>query len=161
MAWTNPRTWATNDGLTASTLNTHLRDNLLHLYGTAWTSWTPTLANLTLGNGTRVAVYQQIGQTVRWRFKFTLGSTSAVGSSPTFTLPVAPHADYALNAHMGMLSAHDTGTAVHIGGLLKTATASTVTLVNQSSPTAAYTATVPFTWTTGDQIYAWGEYEAA
>jgi hypothetical protein len=28
MAWTTPRTWATNDSLGASTLNTHLRDNL-------------------------------------------------------------------------------------------------------------------------------------
>jgi hypothetical protein len=33
MAWTTPRTWATNDGLTASLLNQHLRDNLNHLYG--------------------------------------------------------------------------------------------------------------------------------
>jgi hypothetical protein len=30
--WTNPRTWATNDVVTASLLNTHLRDNLNFLY---------------------------------------------------------------------------------------------------------------------------------
>ena len=33
MAWTTPRTWATNDSLSASTLNIHLRDNLSFLYG--------------------------------------------------------------------------------------------------------------------------------
>lgn len=29
MAWTNPRSWVAGEVLTASTLNTHLRDNLL------------------------------------------------------------------------------------------------------------------------------------
>jgi hypothetical protein len=33
VAWTTPKTWATNDSLGASTLNTHLRDNLNFLYG--------------------------------------------------------------------------------------------------------------------------------
>jgi len=32
MAWTTPRTWATNEQITQSLLNTHLRDNLLYLY---------------------------------------------------------------------------------------------------------------------------------
>lgn len=31
MAWTNPKTWATNELVTAANLNTHLRDNLLYL----------------------------------------------------------------------------------------------------------------------------------
>lgn len=32
MSWTTPITWATNDGITASLLNTHLRDNESFLY---------------------------------------------------------------------------------------------------------------------------------
>src|SRR5262245_14617589 len=60
----------------------------------AWTTWTPTLANLTLGNGTVTAKYRRLGKTVDYRFKFVLGSTSAVGTSPRFTLPAAPHADF-------------------------------------------------------------------
>lgn len=32
MAWTNPRTWNTGELVTASLLNTHLRDNLNYLY---------------------------------------------------------------------------------------------------------------------------------
>lgn len=31
MAWTAPRTWVTGELVTAALLNTHLRDNLLHL----------------------------------------------------------------------------------------------------------------------------------
>ena len=42
-------------------------------------AWTPTLTNLTLGNGAVVARYQLAGDTCNFRFRFTLGSTSAVG----------------------------------------------------------------------------------
>ncbi len=31
MAWSSPRTWSVSEFVTASLLNTHLRDNLLHL----------------------------------------------------------------------------------------------------------------------------------
>lgn len=33
MAWTTPRTWAAGELVTAALLNTHVRDNLLHLFG--------------------------------------------------------------------------------------------------------------------------------
>jgi hypothetical protein len=33
MAWTTPKTWTTSELVTASLLNTHLRDNLNYLYG--------------------------------------------------------------------------------------------------------------------------------
>jgi len=32
MTWTAPRTWLTGELVTASLMNTHIRDNLLHLY---------------------------------------------------------------------------------------------------------------------------------
>jgi hypothetical protein len=32
MAWTTPRTWVTNEVVTASLLNTHVRDNLAYLF---------------------------------------------------------------------------------------------------------------------------------
>lgn len=35
MAWTRPKTWAAGDVITASLLNTHLRDNLIAAHGTA------------------------------------------------------------------------------------------------------------------------------
>ena len=34
MAWTNPRTWVATEKPPAATLNTHIRDNLLALFGT-------------------------------------------------------------------------------------------------------------------------------
>jgi hypothetical protein len=46
MAWTTPKSWAVNDLVTATDLNTHLRDNLQYLrdrkfYSGLWSSTTP------------------------------------------------------------------------------------------------------------------------
>lgn len=55
----------------------------------AWTSWTPTFAGFTLGNGTVVAKYTQVGKIVHWNVVVTCGSTSAdSAATATFTLPV-------------------------------------------------------------------------
>jgi hypothetical protein len=65
--------------LTAAELNTA---------GGAWTTYTPTYTNFTLGNGTvNWAKYEQVGRTVTVKFKVTLGSTSVMGSAPTISLP--------------------------------------------------------------------------
>jgi len=55
----------------------------------AWTAYTPTWTNLTVGNGTVTAAYTQIGKTVMGKIHIAAGSTSSItGSVPTFTLPV-------------------------------------------------------------------------
>ena len=62
--------------------------------GLAWsslgtyTSWTPTLTNITIGNGTVTAAYVQIGKHIHAQIRITLGSTSTVGGNPGFSLPV-------------------------------------------------------------------------
>jgi hypothetical protein len=53
----------------------------------AWISYTPTLTEITTGNGTLVAKYNVVGKTMFLHFKFTLGSTSAIGTIPRFGLP--------------------------------------------------------------------------
>lgn len=119
----------------------------------AWTAYTPTLANLTLGNGTLAASYRRIGHSLELRFRFTLGSTSAVGTSPTFSLPAGMTA---LNASdvCGDLSLQDTGTATRRGqAILSTST--TIGLFNFSSTGVLQgtTALVPHTWATTDIIF--------
>jgi hypothetical protein len=62
-------------------------DQTIHADG-AWSTWTPTFTNLTVGNGTVVAKYKQIGtKTYAIKVWITLGSTSSVGTNPSFTLP--------------------------------------------------------------------------
>ena len=135
-----------------------------------WQTWTPTLTNLTLGNGTVNAYYSQTGKTISFRFEFTLGSSSAVGTSPTFSLPataittgltVGRAQNQVFNA-----SAYDSSAT---GGYTLTASLATSTTVTFSvvNTTFTYTAnqgltsTIPITWATGDILAAYGTYEAA
>lgn len=54
----------------------------------AWSTWIPTWTNLTIGNGTNYAHYLQVGKFVYFQLITTFGTTTTMGSLPTFTLPV-------------------------------------------------------------------------
>jgi len=125
----------------------------------AWITWSPTLTALTLGSGSVSAKYKQNGKTVHYRFKFTYGAGSAVGSSPKFTLPAAPHADYA-NMPLGDIDLTDAGTA-NRRGMARLVSGSTVEVVSYGTTGIATTttSTVPHTWASGDTISVVGTYE--
>lgn len=137
--------------------------------GWAWQSWTPTLTNLTLGNGTSVGNYVQIGKAVYFRYIFTLGSSgSAVGSGPTITLPVTANAAYAspnysFEVGVGLATCASTdyllfceiGSATTFRPLLS-GTASTYL-----STRTPFAATTPGSWTSGNYFTLQGYYEAA
>jgi hypothetical protein len=58
------------------------------MFGASWIAFTPTTTGITAGNGTFDFAYAQIGKTVFYRGAFTLGSTSAITSNVSVTLPV-------------------------------------------------------------------------
>lgn len=131
-----------------------------------WTAWTPTLTNLTLGNGTKTGRYCQIGKVVHFRFWFKLGSTSAVASAPAFSLPVAAPALTAATEAIGIAEFYDSSAGDVFDGaafLDSTTTArffargASLTYTQRANPTS----TVPFTWATNDEIAVNGTYEAA
>lgn len=129
-----------------------------------WTAYSSTPGNLTVGNGTLVARYQQIGKTVNFEISFTFGSTSAITGSPTFALPVnARIGGYSM---MGTVTLGDFG-AANYPGLAVTPFGTYIYLsaINTSGANAvenaAVGATVPFTWTTNDYIMIRATYEAA
>ena len=129
-------------------------------YTGGWTSYTPTLTNLTLGNGSVTARYRQIGKIVDVFFLFTLGSTSAVGNGPQFSLPITGVNDSIIyNAYF-----QDAGTNTFLGNLHLQTTTATVFCANVAGTYPSYagvSATVPFTWTTNDFIKALFSYEVA
>lgn len=132
--------------------------------GTAWTSWTPTWANLTVGNGTHLSAYQQLGKLVYFRVGFTLGTTSSVGTGPTFTLPVtAKSGVFIADQPIGHCSYSGSGT--YAGRIrYSSTTVATVVLFNSSSTYASdnnVTATAPFAWASTYTIAGTGFYEAA
>ena len=132
-----------------------------------WDDWTPTLTNITLGNGSIVARYKQIGKTVTFYFKLTRGSTTSFSSQPMFSPPVAPSSMYNISIAERFFRGHieDSGTASYVvmGGFYTSGNI-LMQVQNANGTYAGYTAinnTVPMAWATNDIISLTGTYEAA
>lgn len=142
--------------------------NLLYVYDgsswapvnntAAWTSYTPTTTNITIGNGTWSASYIQIGKTVHLKVRFTFGSTSSISGAATFSLPVTA-------TGFGYGVANLNRGSNYQGVALVSGTGNVVANAVNASGTYALlsstSSTVPATWTTGDVISLSLTYEAA
>lgn len=136
--------------------------------GGAWTSWTPTWTNITVGSGTVVAKYSQIGKTVVARISFIYGSGSAVGTAVTFTLPVTAVSYPNIANDMDIIgSGHmlDSGSG-NYDAVVGIATTTTARIYSKKADathvyTTDLTSTVPFTWAANDTITLLLTYEAA
>lgn len=129
--------------------------------GGAWNAFTPSYANITIGNGTNTGFYKQIGKTTFVRTSFTLGSTSAVGTAPVLTLPVTS-VSMAATLTMWLGWAYLQGNL----GVVRWLSTTTVdfTVVNTASTYGVQNgvnATIPTAWTTGNVITLYFSYEAA
>jgi hypothetical protein len=126
-----------------------------------WTAYTPTLTNITIGNGTVVARYQQIGKTTTVFFKLTFGSTTAFpGGVPNFSLPFTAARELGRVVNTNL---QDAGTA-DLPGLSYASQTGVFIGVQNVSGTYPFindvSATVPFTWTTSDTVTCQLTYEA-
>lgn len=135
--------------------------------GGAWDSYTPTFANTTLGSGSVVGKYKQIGKTVHFRASFVLGSGSAVGTSPTVTLPITS-VTLDTRQPIGRVVYNDSDTSLYDGTLSwTTSTTATLRASTTIGGAATYvrqdtiTASTPFAFGSGDEIHVQGTYEAA
>jgi hypothetical protein len=134
--------------------------------GWAWASWTPTWTNLTVGNATQVALYQQTGKTINFRLYITFGTTSSVSGGMTFTLPVTSNSSYIIISQVGFgNSALSSGTGFYpMSVVWASTTTANMLCMNASGTYSALnvtSSTVPFTWTTGSVLSVQGSYEAA
>jgi hypothetical protein len=119
----------------------------------AWTSYTPTLTNVTVGNGTLIGDFIQFGKLVHFKIALTWGSTTS-WTSPRFGLPV-PAAD-----------SNWIAPAFLFDSSLNTNRQPGVCAVNSSSMvpysgSGDVVANVPFIWAVSDVIRITGTYEAA
>jgi hypothetical protein len=129
----------------------------------AWTSYTPGLSSITLGNGTLSAAYIRVGKFCSVRILLTCGSTTVISTFPRFDLPF--NSINAPQAVLGNVNLEDTGTQFYWG----VAVLETVTNVQVYAQNSAGTyvqrefvgGTTPFTWTTGDRIHVNLNYEVA
>lgn len=124
---------------------------------TDFTSYTPTLTNLTLGGGTVAAAYRRLGKTMDLVFKFTLGAGSAVAAGPAFSLPGGAtfSSYYGTNLDpIGNVMLTDTGTANRGGFVLADNTNDRVALwaYDVNGVLVTITNLVPHMWAATDVI---------
>lgn len=144
--------WTDGDIVDAADLNT---------IAGAWDSFTVTLTNVTLGNGTAVGYWKKIGRVVHYRVDVTFGSTTSVTGGITVNLPATGAA--APGVHTGLI--FDTSTTTYYSATMISSTSAVAMRVINTAGTygvaTATSSTVPMTWATGDWFRLAGSYEAA
>lgn len=80
---TTAPTFTAGTVLTAANLNT-----VVDGMQAAWTAYTPTYTNITIGNAVVMARYSRIGKNILVRFDITGGTTSSASGAISIGLPV-------------------------------------------------------------------------
>jgi hypothetical protein len=131
----------------------------------AWTAYTPTWTTSatppSLGNGTIVGAYCQIGKIVHFRILLTLGSTSTVGTGGwALTLPVTARS---LNHDFGVTGQAQDVSATALFALAAERIDNSTFYIRNIASNARIAPTVPFTWTPADadNVNISGRYEIA
>lgn len=123
-----------------------------------WKAYTPSWTNLTVGNGTVTARWMVMAGMVEVELKFVLGSTSAVGSPPYFSLPAEalPAAQYGTLDLIGhAFYAH--GSSVWQGAVTRSGSFARCHLSGGGAPGGSS----PFAWASGDVLSARLRYAGA
>jgi hypothetical protein len=144
-------------GVTATTSELNLTDGL----GDAWTAFTPSWTNLTVGSGTNVGAYKRIGKLVIGWIKFIYGAGSSMGAA-SVALPVSLASGFAgMAMPIGTIIINDYGTGFFCGSLLATGSlyvrTSNATYVGHSS----LASNEPMTWQTTDELFINFMYEGS
>lgn len=160
MAWTTPSNFTASSVVASSKLNDEVIANLAHLFAmlgseAAWTSYTPTNSNVTVGNGTQTAYYFQMGKTVFFQYRLLFGSTTSFGGVVQIGVPVAAVRRQVVPAFM-----LDNGTRGYTGCAV-IASSSAAPIHSESGSNGNVAAAAPFTWTTNDELIVEGIYEAS
>jgi hypothetical protein len=128
----------------------------------AWTAYTPTITNLTLGNGVLVARYKKIGKTVFVEARVVFGSTTSISGSPIFYLPSNQNLPLNGRANVVIL---DSGANYFKGMSADVSTNNFYIYAELASGSyvsyASISSTVPMTWATNDTISISFFYEEA
>lgn len=129
----------------------------------AFSTWTPSYANLTIGNGTVTNKYTQLGKFVFFYWNFVLGGTSSVGTAPTVSTPVTLASSLTMVMGGGRIADNSPAALYPLSPQVLTTTTVRPMRFTSDSPTqlATLTGSAPITWATSDVIQFWMIGEAA
>jgi hypothetical protein len=166
-----------NEGMTIYETDTDsyaLYDGSNWVYQGRVQTYTPTMTEWTLGNGTLTGAYVQVGKLVHGRVSLTFGSTTTAsgtaGLGPLFSAPVTVNATVDLGHEFGLGRIFDfsAGATFPIavrrgtGGLFQPSLLSKATVgTDFVTSDNTMSSTVPFTWATSDFIRFTFTYMAA
>lgn len=147
-------------------------NSLVASSGTGWTftAFTPTWTNLTVGNGTNIGYYIQIGKMVFGYLQFTFGNISSINSSGAyFNAPIAANARNLTTRHWLVGQAWlQVASANYLGqcDLNGNGVANTISVFAASGTQPAFNGaqiatSVPAVWATGNWLSCFFSYEAA
>lgn len=136
-----------------------------------WFAYTPTLTNITLGNGTLTSYFSMSGKTVNFMGSIVFGSTTSMGSGPRISVPVTASSNIPNTTAptlVGQVRIEDAGTSGYYGNLIFNGTSGLTSVSIESvivsatyAQSGGISATVPMTWTTSDFLSWTGAYQAA
>lgn len=124
--------------------------------GTTTPTWTGSITNPAIGNGTLSGTYVKIGRLVHFDLLMQTGSTTTYGSGVwSFTLPFTA----ASTGGAGTVSGFDAGTANRVGAV-QILTTTTIGFVSDAGGNN-WGQLIPHTWANGDYLKASITYVAA
>jgi hypothetical protein len=137
----------------------------------SWQAWSPSYTNLTVGNGTVVARYTEVGKLVVAWWELVWGTTTSIDAgNPLISMPVTASSSYtATRQGLGNAVILDSGTATYTGLVrLESTTNFSIASLTANSHTGtvhirrpSISATSPHTFGDGDFIGFTATYEAA
>lgn len=131
------------------------RSDHAHGMTVPWTSYTPALTNITIGNGTIAAEYCVYGGVLKVNVVVTLGSTSSVTGAIGVDLPAGLTARTSIAQRVVAQCYDSSADTVYVGGAA--VTGSQLNAIRTHGIAATATTAVPFTWATSDNLRLFGE----
>jgi len=165
MAWTTPRTWSTGEVVTASIMNTHIRDNLNAAFpngavSSAWTTFTPTLTQSgTVTKTVTYASYMKIGRLVIANVLLAVTGSGTGGNGVKVGLPVT--AAQAGNMACGSFWIIDSSAVTNYTGVAELDSTSVVKGVANAQSSELGSASFTAALASGDTVSYAVMYEAA
>ena len=128
-----------------------------------YTAFTPTVNNLTVGNGTLTSAYCQANKLVHYYGKLVFGSTTTFGvGNVSFTFPINPTvgglSPFSFTT-VGTVSHSDVSAGGSYTGLAQINAGGTAFFPSVQNTAGTYaswsniSSTIPMTWATGDVIF--------
>ena len=154
-----------NDAVEALETKVAIGNTVLGTY----TAYTPTMANLTLGNGTIASFYCRVNNFVHYFGKVTFGSTTAIlPGGQSLSVPI--NIDSTIHSwgnSLGMAAFYDISTTLVYPAVVTPINSATTVYLQHQLASGTYvtaqavTSSVPFTWTTSDTMNWNAYYKAA